>query len=210
MLILPLQLVYLVCQLGLLPVLHCGAIQAFQEVATFVHIKCQVVVCNRLDLLDRSDAFFELDLEIALEFGIVRLLLVRWVCGCIVLHILKVVLLLEVLVQAILHLDAAEEALDALPLLLDVKGAELLAPLVRLPFRQMDRHKRGLSLLFTLLDSCHDLEMVLVLVHFELLEVLADLVAFVERQVHRVRHILVVHQPQSIALHFCLLNTYQN
>ena len=117
------------------------------------------------------------------------------------LDILKVVLLLEVLVQAIFHLDTAEEALDALPLLLDVKGAELLAPLVRLPFRQMDRHQRGLSLLFTLLNSCHDLEMVLVLVLLELLEVLADLVALFERQVHRVRHILVVHQPHSIVSH---------
>lgn len=73
------------------------------------------------------------------------------------LHILKVVLLLEVLVQAILHLDTAEEALDALPLLLDVKGAELLTPHVCLSFRQIDRHQRGFSLLFTLLYSCHDL-----------------------------------------------------
>ena len=71
MLVLSLQLINLVSKLRLLPVLHCGAIQAFQEVATFVHIKCQVVVCNRLDLLNWSNAFFELDLKITFQFGIV-------------------------------------------------------------------------------------------------------------------------------------------
>ena len=76
--------------------------------AIFVHIKRQVVICYRLNFLNWYKTIFELDCELALQFGLVCLLDRRRVSPWLILHILKIVLFLEVLIETGFHLDSTE------------------------------------------------------------------------------------------------------
>jgi len=74
------------------------ALDAFQKVAIFVHVKCQVVVCHGLDLLNGSQLAGDVNLELASQLCFGDFFAVTWIRLRVLLHVPEVALLVEVLV----------------------------------------------------------------------------------------------------------------
>ena len=157
-----------------------AAIDALQKVAIFVHVEGQVIIGKRLHSLDRRSVPLHLDSEAAFEFGYVDVTHVCGVLRLVQLHVLEIVLVLEILVQPVLHLDPAEQILDPVPLLVQFELAQLVSVLACEALSEEHIKELLSSGALSFLDCFDDFTRVLAPILPHSLEVLADLIVRLE------------------------------
>ena len=132
--------------------------------------------------MHRGEILLHLNFKLSFKLGFVHFSDAAWISAVALLNILKVVLLLEVLFESILHFHSAEEVLDSVPLFVDVEFVQLVFVSVCKFASHEFFHELWLTLEFTLLDVCHDLNGVFVSIVAHLFEIFTDLIIRVKRQ----------------------------